>query len=134
MYRSAATLALLVGLPALAAAIGAYRLRPLRPELKRPALLLPLGVFAQAVLGGLTVLLHLSWEVVIAHYLLSILLLVAGATLVWRVRRPPGAAAPTHARPTVMGTRALAAYGGLVLAAGSFATAAGPHAGGAGAG
>jgi heme a synthase len=121
-----------VGLPALAAAIGAYRLRPLRPELKRPALLLPLGVLAQAVLGGITVLLHLSWEVVIAHYLLSILLLVAGATLVWRARRPREAARPQHPRATVLGTRALTIYGGLVLAAGSFATAAGPHAGGAG--
>ena len=121
-----------VGLPALAAAIGAYRLRPLRPELKRPALLLPLGVLAQAVLGGITVLLHLSWEVVIAHYLLSIVLLIAGATLVWRARRPRDAAPPVHARPVVAGTWALTIYGGLVLAAGSFATAAGPHAGGAG--
>lgn len=123
-----------VGLPALAAAIGAYRLRPLRPELKRPALLLPLGVLAQALLGGLTVLLELSWEVVIGHYLLSIVLLIAAVTLVWRARRPPGAAGPVHARPTVLGTRALTVYGGLVLAAGSFATAAGPHAGGAGTG
>ncbi|MEJ7892979.1 MAG: COX15/CtaA family protein [Solirubrobacteraceae bacterium] len=121
-----------VGLPALAAAIGAYRLRPLRPELKRPALLLPLGVFAQALLGGVTVLLELSWQVVIGHYLLSILLLIAGATLVWRARRPAGAPSPLHARPTVLGTRALAVYGGIVLVAGSFATAAGPHAGGAG--
>ena len=121
-----------VGLPALAAAIGAYRLRPLRPELKRPALLLPLGVLAQAVLGGITVLLHLSWEVVIAHYLLSIVLLIAGATLVWRARRPRDAAPPEHPRATVLGTRALTVYGGVVLAAGSFATAAGPHAGGAG--
>jgi heme a synthase len=121
-----------VGLPALAAAIGAYRLRPVRPELKLPALLLPLGVLAQAVLGGITVLLELEWQVVIGHYLLSILLLIAGATLVWRARRPAGAAAPVHPRPTVLATRALALYGGLVLIAGTFATAAGPHAGGAG--
>ena len=47
---------------------------------------------AQGLLGGLTVALHLSWQVVIAHYLLSIVLLTAGALLVWRVRRPPGEA------------------------------------------
>jgi cytochrome c oxidase assembly protein subunit 15 len=123
-----------VGLPALAAAIGAYRLRPFRPELVRPALVLPLGVFAQALLGGLTVLLDLEWQVVIGHYLLSCALLVAGAVLVWRVRRGPDAVTPTHPRATVLATRALAVYGGLILIAGSFATAAGPHAGGAGTG
>ncbi|MEA2125348.1 MAG: heme a synthase [Solirubrobacteraceae bacterium] len=118
-----------VGLPALAAAIGAYRLRPFRPELVRPALVLPLGVLAQAVLGGITVLLDLEWQVVIGHYLLSCALLVAGAVLVWRVHR--GVAAE-HSRGLVLATRGLAVYGGLVLVAGSFATAAGPHAGGAG--
>jgi cytochrome c oxidase assembly protein subunit 15 len=123
-----------VGLPALAAAIGAYRLRPLRPELKLPALLLPIGVLAQAIMGGLTVLLELEWQVVIGHYLLSIVLLIAGAVLVWRARRPRDAPAPVNARPVVLGTRALAVYGGLVIVAGSFATAAGPHAGGSGTG
>jgi cytochrome c oxidase assembly protein subunit 15 len=123
-----------VGLPALAAAIGAYRLRPFRPELTRPALILPLGVFAQAILGGLTVLLELEWQVVVAHYVLSCALLIAGAILVWRVHRGPRAAAPLHPRPTVLATRALAILGGLVLIAGSFATAAGPHAGGRGTG
>jgi cytochrome c oxidase assembly protein subunit 15 len=118
-----------VGLPALAAAIGAYRLRPFRPELVRPAMILPIGVFVQALLGGITVLLHLSWEVVIIHYLVSCALLVAGAVLVWRARRVPTA---THPRAVVLGTRALAAYGALILVAGAFATAAGPHAGGAG--
>jgi cytochrome c oxidase assembly protein subunit 15 len=123
-----------VGLPALAAAIGAHRLRPFRPELVRPALVLPLGVFAQALLGGLTVLLDLEWQVVIGHYLLSCALLIAGAVLVWRVRRGPDAVTPEHPRATVLATRALAVYGGVILVAGTFATAAGPHAGGAGTG
>jgi cytochrome c oxidase assembly protein subunit 15 len=123
-----------VGLPALAAAIGAYRLRPFRPELTRPALILPLGVFAQALLGGLTVLLDLEWQVVIAHYVVSCALLIAGAILVWRVHRGANATTPEHPRAIVLATRGLAVFGGLVLVAGSFATAAGPHAGGAGTG
>jgi len=118
-----------VGVPAILAAAGAYRLRPFRRELVVPALILPLGVLAQAVLGGITVLLHLSWEVVIAHYLLSCALLIAGVVLVWRVRRPRGEVGDAQ---TVLLTRGLTAFGGLVLVAGSFATAAGPHAGGAG--
>jgi cytochrome c oxidase assembly protein subunit 15 len=123
-----------VGLPCILAAVGAFRLRPFRRDLVRPALVLPLGVLAQAVLGGLTVLLDLSWEMVIAHYLLSAALLVAAAVLVWRVRRGPAAARPVNPRATVVATRALAAWGAYVVIAGTFATAAGPHAGGAGTG
>src|SRR4051794_12982566 len=76
-----------VGLPCLLAAVGAFRLRPFRRDLVIPAILLPLGVLAQAVLGGVTVLLDLSWEMVIAHYLLSAALLVAGGGALWA--RPP---------------------------------------------
>ena len=54
-----------------------------------PRCVLAGGVVAQGLLGGLTVALDLSWPVVIAHYLLSMTLLVAGAVLVWRVRREP---------------------------------------------
>src|SRR3954469_15465514 len=118
-----------VGLPCLLAAVGAFRLRPFRRDLVVPAVILPLGVFAQAVLGGLTVLFDLSWQMVIAHYLLSAALLVAGAVLVWRVRRPAGAPAPEHARGLVVAVRMLAAFGAYVIVAGTFATAAGPHAG-----
>src|SRR4051794_35262361 len=121
-----------VGLPCILAAIGAFRLRPFRRELVVPALLLPLGVLAQAVLGGLTVLFDLSWEMVIAHYLLSAALLVAGALLVWRVHRGPEAARPVNPRAPVLLTRVLAAFGWYVIVAGRFAGAAGPRGGGAG--
>jgi heme a synthase len=105
--------------------------RPLRRDLLRPAAVLAGGVIAQGLLGGLTVALHLSWQVVIAHYLLSMTLLVAGAVLVWRVR---GAAPGGGDRLVVFGTRVLVVYGAVVIVAGTFATAAGPHAGGAGTG
>ena len=123
-----------VGLPCLLAAIGAFRLRPFRRDLVVPACILPLGVVAQAVLGGLTVIFDLSWEMVIAHYLVSILLLIAAAVLVWRVRRGPDAPREANDRATVLATRVLAGWGLYVITAGTFATAAGPHAGGAGTG
>jgi cytochrome c oxidase assembly protein subunit 15 len=53
---------------------------------------------------------------------------------VWRVRRDEGAAAPVHPRMLVIAVRAVAAFGAYVIVAGTFATAAGPHAGGAGTG
>jgi cytochrome c oxidase assembly protein subunit 15 len=123
----------LVGAACIAAGVLAFRVRPRRDDLLRPAALLAGGVLAQGLLGGITVLLHLSWQVVIAHYLLSMTLLVAGAVLVWRVRRPPGEAAVGD-RFVVLATRVLVVYGAVVIVAGTFATAAGPHAGGAGTG
>ena len=122
-----------VGIACIAAGVLAYRVRPLRRDLLRPAAVLAGGVIAQGLLGGLTVALHLSWQVVIAHYLLSMVLLVAGAVLVWRVRRGPPAAGGGD-RVIVVGTRILVIYGAVVIVAGTFATAAGPHAGGAGTG
>jgi heme a synthase len=125
----------LVGVACIAAGGLAFRVRPFRADLVRPALVLAGGVVAQGLLGGLTVALDLSWPVVIAHYLLSMTLLVAGAVLVWRVRRDaPVAAAPTGDRYLTLATRLLVAFGGVVIVAGTFATAAGPHAGGAGTG
>src|SRR3954453_13255763 len=123
-----------VGIACLTAGVLAFRVRPRRPDLLRPASVLAAGVVAQGLLGGLTVALDLSWPVVIAHYLLSMTLLLAAAVLVWRVRRAPGESTPAGDRYVTLLTRALVAYGGLVIVAGTFATAAGPHAGGAGTG
>jgi cytochrome c oxidase assembly protein subunit 15 len=123
-----------VGLICIAAGVLALRLRPRRPELVRPGLVLALGVLAQGALGAASVLLHLHWPVVIGHYLLSLGLLTAAVLLVWRLGTAPGAPRPATDRLTVLGTRALVAYGGLIILLGTLATAAGPHAGGAGTG
>src|SRR3954463_2208985 len=120
-----------VGIACIAAGVLAFRVRPRRPDLRRPALVLAGGVVAQGLLGGLTVALDLSWPVVIAHYLLSMTLLLAAPLLLWRVRGEAGAGGD---RSVMFATRALVVYGGLVIVAGTFATAAGPHAGGAGTG
>jgi heme a synthase len=122
-----------VGVACVAAGVLVFRVRPFRRDLVRPALVVLFGVLAQALLGGATVLLDLSWPVVIAHYLLSMVLLVAAAVLVWRARRP-GPTAESGDRPVTLATRALVVFAGVVIVAGTFATAAGPHAGGAGTG
>ena len=122
-----------VGLPCLAAAILAFRRRPFRRDIALVALLLPLGVIGQAVLGGLTVWYGLAPGWVVAHFLLSMLLLVACVTLVWKASheraRPAGAD-----RLSVWAVRGLVLLGFLTLVAGTIATAAGPHAGGSGTG
>src|SRR5919112_6581405 len=76
----------IVGLSAIAAAVGAFRRRPFRRDLALLAVLLPLGVVGQAVMGGLTVLYGLAPGWVIAHFALSMVLLVAAGALVWRAR------------------------------------------------
>src|SRR3954447_26779450 len=124
----------LVGIVSIAAGLAALRRRPFRRDLVVPESLLMIGVIAQGVLGGITVLLDLKWQVVIAHYLLSMALLAAAAVLVWRQYREPDTAPAATERALWWATRALTVYGGLVIVAGTFATAAGPHAGGAGTG
>jgi heme a synthase len=69
--------------------LGALRRRPYRRGLMWLAALLPLGVIAQAVLGGLTVKGKLDYGWVMGHFALSMLVLVAAVLLVWRARTAP---------------------------------------------
>jgi cytochrome c oxidase assembly protein subunit 15 len=124
-------LSALVGVSCVAAGLLVFRVRPFRPELVWPALVIAFGVVAQGLLGAATVLLDLKWQVVIAHYLLSMVLLTAAGVLVWRAMRWTGTA---RDRPVTLAARVLVALGGAVIVAGTLATAAGPHAGGAGTG
>jgi cytochrome c oxidase assembly protein subunit 15 len=72
--------------------LAAVRRRPYRRELVWLGALLPLGVVAQAVLGGFTVKGQLDYGWVMGHFALSMLILVAAVLLVWRARSEPRAA------------------------------------------
>jgi heme a synthase len=109
----------------------ALRRRPYRRDLMWLGALLPLGVVAQAVLGGLTVRGALDYGWVMGHFALSMLILVAAVVLVWRASHEPGA--PREGlldRRLVWYVRGLVGLGALTIFAGTAATAAGPHAGG----
>src|SRR5215207_328493 len=123
-----------VGLAAVAAGVLAFRRRPFRRDLARIGMLLPLGVMGQAVLGGFTVRNHLAPGFVMGHFALSMLLLIAAAALAWRARWEPGERPPSADRLAVWAVRALLPLGALTIFVGTAATAAGPHAGGAGTG
>jgi cytochrome c oxidase assembly protein subunit 15 len=124
----------LVGIVAAAAGLLAFRRRPYRRDLALLGVLLPLGVIGQAVLGGFTVRNHLAPGFVMAHFALSMLILIAATTLVWRARWEPGERPRATDRLAVWSVRALLALGAVVIFVGTAATAAGPHAGGAGTG
>jgi cytochrome c oxidase assembly protein subunit 15 len=124
----------IVSIPCLAAALLAWFRRPFRRDLALIALLLPLGVLGQAVMGGLTVIYGLAPGWVIGHFLLSMALLVVCVALVWRASHEPGERPPATDRLATWAVRLLLVPGAVTLAAGTLATAAGPHAGGEGTG
>jgi cytochrome c oxidase assembly protein subunit 15 len=120
----------LVGLTSVAAALLAFLRRPFRRHLALLAVLLPLGVVGQAILGGVTVREHLRPGFVMAHFGLSMLILAAAVALAWRARYDPGARPRATDRLSTWAVRALLPLGALTIFAGTAATAAGPHAGG----
>ena len=120
----------LVGVMTVLAAVLAFTRRPFRRDLALLALSLPLGVVAQAVLGGFTVREHLAPGFVMAHFALSMIILVAAVALAWRSTHEPGSRPRSTDRWSVWSVRGLAPVGALTIFAGTAATAAGPHAGG----
>lgn len=131
--------------------LAAVRRRPYRRDLVWLGALLLLGVVAQAVLGGFTVKGALDYGWVMGHFALSMLILVAAVVLVWRAASEPRASASRRRAAVADGAYeetsadaqaatdpaivrslyALLALGALTIFAGTAATAAGPHAGGA---
>jgi cytochrome c oxidase assembly protein subunit 15 len=119
-----------VSIAAIAAFVLAFRRRPYRRDLMRLSALLPLGVLAQAVLGGLTVRGALDYGWVMGHFALSMLVLVAAVALAWRATYERGERPLSADRTLTLWARITVVLGGLTIFAGTAATAAGPHAGG----
>jgi heme a synthase len=109
--------------------LAALGTRPRRRRLTLLALVQPLGVVAQAVIGGFVVLLGLVWWSVSVHLLVSMILVWLAVQLVAAASEgagPPRRLVPGTVRGLVATSTAVLA---AVLVAGSFVTAAGPHAG-----
>ncbi len=120
----------IVGLITVVAAVLAWTQAPVPPGPRRwLALLLPLGVLAQAVLGGFTVLNHLAPGFVMAHFSLSLVILVAAFALAWRSTYRARYTASIRGPGCVWSVRGLLPLGALTIFAGTAATAAGPHSG-----
>ena len=122
-------LTVLLVLVILAAVIGAYRWGKGRSDWKLIRLLAItqlIGIVAQIVLGGITVLTKLNPFAVSAHFLLSIVLVAASLSLRERVI----AKARTVVLPTTrLLIRVLAVLSVVVITLGTVVTGSGPHAG-----
>lgn len=119
----------LVGIAVIAAAVLAFFRKPFRWHLAMFGALLPLGVIAQAILGALVVKYHLAPGLVMSHFILSMMLLDAAFALAWCSRYEPWERRRSRDRLGVWAVRALIPLGQLTIAAGTVATASGPHAG-----
>ncbi len=107
--------------------VAVVRQRPRRRALVWPAVLLFLGIPAQAVLGGITVLTGLNPWTVMAHFLLSMVLIALATVLHWRTRTDPvDPLAPPLLRKLSYGVLGVVA---VALAVGTVVTGSGPHSG-----
>jgi cytochrome c oxidase assembly protein subunit 15 len=118
-----------VGLAVIAASVLAWFRRPFRWHLAAFGAMLPLGVVGQAILGALVVKHHLAPELVMGHFILSMILLDAAFALAWCARYEPGERRHSSDRLGVWAVRALIPIGQLTILAGTIATGSGPHAG-----
>ena len=100
--------------------------KSLRHGLNWPAILLIVGIVAQALLGGITVLTGLNSWVVGAHFIVSGILISIASVLVWRVY------SPKHEPISYISVRLawpILVVGWITVLVGVVVTGAGPHAG-----
>src|SRR4051812_10452306 len=120
----------LVSVIVILAVLGSLIRRPRRRDLTMLSLGLVAGVLAQIVLGGLVVLFHLAPPLVMAHFSLSMLIVLDAVVLHHRAGQPDGGrsvslVAPDQARMI----RMLGVLAAIVIFLGTITTASGPHPG-----
>ena len=109
--------------------VAVWRSRPVRPGMRALAVAVFLGIPAQALLGGVTVLTGLDPWTVMAHFLLSMVLIALAVVLHRRSREgdlPPRSLVAVPLRHLGSG---LLVVVGATLAVGTVVTGSGPHSG-----
>jgi cytochrome c oxidase assembly protein subunit 15 len=119
----------LVSLAVIVAVLGSIFRNPRRRDLIYLSLGLVGGVIAQAVLGGLTVLYELQPPFVMAHFLVSLVLLANALVLLRRSGEPEGQCRWRVSRPIQIADLVMLVSAAVVFVAGTVVTATGPHGG-----
>ncbi|MCB0856886.1 MAG: heme A synthase [Solirubrobacterales bacterium] len=119
----------IVSIAVIAACLLAFFRRPYRKHLVWIGALLPLGVIGQIVLGAFVVYYHLPPELVIFHFILSMILIDAAFALCWCSRYEPGERRYSTDWVSTWAVRALIPVGQLTIFLGTITTASGPHPG-----
>ena len=95
-------------------------------RLTSPSVILFLGIPAQAILGGFTVLTHLNPWLVGSHFVLSGVMIAFASVLVWRVKQVEPQVVPQTVYSL---SPALTVFGAIAVVVGVLVTGAGPHSG-----
>ncbi|MFD2673907.1 COX15/CtaA family protein [Gulosibacter bifidus] len=98
-------------------------------RLARPAFLVGVLIIVQAIVGGVTVLMHLDPRIVGIHFFISAGIVAVAATLVQRMRRGVPVTANTPPRHMWIAMCITAAITWITEIVGVLTTGAGPHAG-----
>ncbi|MEC5149639.1 COX15/CtaA family protein [Cryobacterium sp. GrIS_2_6] len=118
-----------LGLVAVLAFLAVVRLRRERPDLFRLALFAGLGIPAQAVIGGISVLTLLDPTVVGLHFVISAVLVALCTAFVYRVYTGNGRRAAVVPRWYAILTHVTSAVVAITIVVGILTTGSGPHAG-----
>ena len=118
-----------LGLVAVLAFLAVVRLRRERPDLFRLALFAGLGIPAQAVIGGISVLTQLDPTIVGLHFVISAVLVALCTAFVYRVYTGNGERATVVPRWYAMLTHVTSAVVAITIVVGILTTGSGPHAG-----
>ncbi len=119
----------LVSVAVMLAVLGSLVRVPRRKDLLWLSVGLVAGVLGQIVLGGLTVIFHLKPGFVMAHFLLSMVLIANAVVLHHRAGRPAGPTRPAVGPDLLTLGRLVIAASALTIFLGTVVTASGPHGG-----
>ncbi|MBK9178092.1 MAG: heme A synthase [Acidimicrobiales bacterium] len=119
----------LVSVAVILAVLGSLVRTPRRRDLTWWSLGLVAGVVAQILIGAFVVFWHLTPPIVIAHFLVSIVLLWNALVLYRKAGQPQGPAHLLVSRDLLVAIRVLFANACLVVITGTIVTGAGPHGG-----
>ncbi len=119
-----------VAIAVILAVLGARYLKPKKSNLIWWAGGLVAGVLAQAILGGLVVIYHLTPSLVMAHFLLSMVLIYNAVVLNFKagVQHQQPVSAPPH-KSIIRLTRLASVLCAAIVYTGTILTGAGPHGG-----
>jgi len=128
------TLTGLVGILAVVVVVLVWRMRRERRDLYALSLVVLIGVAAQAIVGGITVLTGLNPFIVGFHYVASLVLVCASAAFLVRLDAAPGPRRRAVPRWYAIVTHVTTLVLAVTIVFGVLTTGAGPHSGDAAAG
>lgn len=118
-----------VSVAVVVAVLASRRRAPRRADLTRWSWGLVAGVAAQALLGGVVVLLHVAPVAVAGHYLLSAVLVANGVILHHKASQPDGPTRPRATPQLLQRSSLMVGVAAAVLVTGTLVTGSGPHGG-----